>query len=242
MKFTPTGRADKDLADLAKLIEDSQWQGDGAAQQAIWCLTDNADIQWLMSENQDKERKLREFVAAVKKIDLSKLPRIKRTTVVYSEVGQLHKTAKLDIDTIDYRGGERGREIRNTLKNREVGDEKDKIASDGGAVGKQIDAAIQKKKAQDEKEYQAQKAMESWSLNEIKGSIEVVIKEPARIKIQLIRPDGTLLKEVYDSKDVVAGKAKFPYKHKDYNLPIGKYLIRVLGNNKIVKEEEYILK
>lgn len=214
MKFTASGRAQKTLCDLMALVEKQKYY-DYAAQEAVWCITDNGDIQWLMSQNKEEEGVLREFVAAAKGIDLTKLPKIKRTPYTYEFVGRQTKRPKLDIDYTDRTGGEKG---------------------------KKIDAAQEKRDAEDEKTFKEVKEMEKWTVNEIIGTLIVNIARPTKIKIVVVSPGGEQLAEVYKSEDVVAGKGKFPYKYQKYNLPRGTYKIQVLNDKgAVIYTQDYEL-
>ena len=212
--FRATGRAPQALYDLAKLIEKNQFFS-SAAQEAVWCISDNANIEWLLSDNNNEEKLLREYVAAVRHIDLTKLPKIKRTVHIYNQVGQQQKTIKLDRDHIDATNGEAGKKIADREQKRTV------------------EAAA---------EYQKEKEMAAWTVDEISGKIAVNLSEPALLTIDIIDPQGKVLTQVYKSQDVVQGKATIPYKYQQYHLPKGSYKIRASGNGTVLKEEAYELK
>ena len=85
--------------------------------------------------------------------------------------------------------------------------------------------------------------MENWTVNEIVGSLTVNIKQPSKIRVVIVSPSGEQLSEVYKSEDVVAGKAKLPYKYQKYNLPRGVYKIQVIDDRGgVLHSEDYELK
>jgi hypothetical protein len=213
-RFKASGKATKTLCDLMALVETEKYY-DHAAQEAVWCITDNADIQWLMSENAAEEKALREFVAAAKGIDLAKLPKVKRTKYIYQFIGKQEKRPALDIDYTDRTGGEKG---------------------------KKIDAAQKKRDDEDQKTFKEIKEMETWAINEIVGTLAVNIAQPTKLRIVIISPSGEQLAEVYKSEDVVAGKGKFPYKYQKYNLPRGVYKVQALDDRGgVIHSQDYEL-
>jgi hypothetical protein len=215
VSFSPTGKAGRNLCSLMELVIAKKYYT-YAAQEAVWCLTDNNDIQWLMSNNTQEEKDLRELVAAAKGIDLSKLPKVKRSNYTYEFVGRQTKRPKLDIDYTDRTGGEKGKKIENAQKARDV---------------------------EDEKTYKEAKEMENWTVNEIVGTLNVAIKQPSKIRVVIVSPSGEQLVEVYKSEDVVAGKAKLPYKYQKYNLPRGIYKVQVIDDRGgVLHSEDYELK
>ena len=78
-------------------------------------------------------------------------------------------------------------------------------------------------------------------MKEISGVLQVTVPQPAKIRIVLLNPAGEVLETVYKSEDYVQGKGKFPYKYQALGLPTGEYILRVLGDEKVLKEEVYKL-
>lgn len=204
--FSNKKTAPKQIFDLAKLIETSNYLS-YAAQEAVWCLTDDADIRWIMSNNSQEENELRAYVAAIKGIDLTKLNDVPRTPTLLLEVGKQTKTIVLDRDyKTDDSKNPAGKRIKETQKTRDKRDMAD---------------------------YKAEKAAAANGFMTIEGVMELNLTEPCLVTIEIISPDGKKIAEVYKSQDVMQGKGKFPYKFQEYGLPKGDYMIRAVGNGKV---------
>ena len=235
-------RASKAIAELAELVEQRKLNGDFAAQEAVWCLTDNAPVQNIMSRNAADELALRQYVAAIKGIDLTKIPTIKRTPQIYEEVGRQNKKLLLDRDTVNYNTANTQGIIKN-MKIRAA----DKVGTTKidptGAHTQDIKAAQAVRTAADQAEYEAQKALQGTSVKEIKGILVVDVATPCRIAIEILKPSGEVLSEVYKSSDVVQGKGKFPYKYQEFGLPKGIYAIRAINiaTKQVLKTETAIV-
>ncbi len=213
------------------------------AQEAVWCMTDNANIQWIMTNNSQEEKDLREYVAAQKGIDLTKLPKITRTPQIIEEIGKLNKKVVLDRDYTDRTGGETGKKIEEKRKQvRENVSGAEKTDDTQSEAGKKIKETQKKRDERDKTDYKAEKERDKLGFAEISGTVEVDVKQPAILKITIFKPNGEFLQEVYKSQDAVQGRAKLPYKYQDYGLPKGDYLIKVSANDKVLKEEIYQLK
>ncbi len=229
--------APKPIYELANLIDKGKYLS-SAAQEAVWCLTDNANVQWIMSDNAAEEKALREYVAAIKGIDLASLPKIKRTPEIVNEIGKQNKKIVLDRDYTDRTGGEIGKKIeekRKAVRNNTVGAEKtDDTKSE---EGKKIKETQKKRDSRDKEAYKKQKEVEKLGFIDINGKLEVDIPSPCILTIEIINPEGKVLKEVYKSNDPVQGRATFPYKYEDYGLPKGDYIIRASGNGRVLKEK-----
>ncbi len=71
-KFNLRNRASGNLLQLAELLYRKKYQGN-AAQDAVWCLTDNHDLHSIFSEDTVMMYELRRFVAKAKGIPLEKI-------------------------------------------------------------------------------------------------------------------------------------------------------------------------
>ncbi|MEY4927672.1 MAG: hypothetical protein RI894_2108 [Bacteroidota bacterium] len=235
--FTNKEAAPKLIYDLASLINKGKYFS-FAAQEAVWCLTDNGNLQWVMSENAAEEKALREYVAAVKGIDLTKLPVIKRTPEMIDEIGKQNKKIVLDRDYTDRTGGEAGKKIedkRKAVRNNKIDAERtDDTKSE---AGKKIKETRKKRDSRDKEDYKAEKEAEKLGFIDLSGKLEVDVPRPCILIIEIISPEGKVLKEVYKSSDPVQGQAVFPYKYEDYGLPKGDYTIRASGGGKVLKEK-----
>ena len=233
--------APKPIFDLAKLIEKGKYFS-RCAQQAVWCLTDDDSLLWVMSDNTQEEKALREYIATVKGIDLTKLPVIKRTPEIIDEIGKQNKKIVLDRDYTDRTGGEIGKKIEE--KRKEVRENKvaaEKTDDTKSETGKKIKETQQKRNDRDKADFEAEKKAETLGFTEISGSIDLNIKKSCVLIIEIFRPNGELLKQVYKSEDPIQGKVKIPYKYDDYGLTKGKYMIRASGNGAVLKEIVYEL-
>ena len=212
--FSNEKTAPKQIFDLAKLIETGNYLS-GAAQEAVWCLTDDADIRWITTDNRQEEKDLRAYVAAIKGIDLMKLQEAPRTPTFLYEIGKQKKTIVLDRDY--------------------------KTDDSKNPAGKRIRETQQGRDARDRADYQAEQAAAALGFLTIEGVMELNLTEPCLVCIEIISPDGKKLAEVYKSQDVMQGKGKFPYKFQEYGLPKGDYMIRAVANvnGKVLREIIY---
>ncbi len=225
--FSIGARAPKPIAELAELIEQRKLYDKLVAQEAVWCLTDNAKIYHILSENAADELALRQYVAAVKGIDLTKIPAVKRTREVYQEVGVQRKQYLPDRDTVNYNTTNTQYIIKN-MKVRAADKTGDTETDPTGDKTQEIKAAQGTRNTQDNADYEAQKALQGAKVKEIKGVMSVNIVAPCFVAIQIISPTGALLQQVYQSQDVVQGKAKLPYSYQEFNLSSGIYQVQLI--------------